>query len=153
MQSNLQETNQKVKMDAPLNCLFPAVAHLYNERMEPADNMLILYDGNCPICCNTVQFLKQKDRHNKLTFADINDPAALPPDLPIPPEELRRQIYAQLTNGKLIRGMEVIRAAYRQIGLGWLIAPTGWPLLRPLFDLLYRTVAKYRYKISRLFKQ
>ena len=30
-------------------------------------------------------------------------------------------------------GMAVFRLAYRAVGLGWLVAPTGWPLLRPLF--------------------
>ena len=65
--------------------------------------------------------------------------------------ELEQQIHAVLPDGTVIRRMEVIRAAYRKIGLGWLTAPTGWPLLRPLFDTLYAGVAKHRQTLSRVF--
>jgi len=40
--------------------------------------------------------------------------------------------------------MSVFRATYKAVGLGWLLAPTGWPVLKPLFDLIYRLFAKYR---------
>ena len=36
-------------------------------------------------------------------------------------------------------------------GLGWLVAPTGWPLLRPLFDRLYGGFARHRIGLGRLF--
>ena len=31
----------------------------------------------------------------------------------------------------------------------WLLAPTGWPVLRPLFDLAYRAFARVRPMLSR----
>ena len=67
-------------------------------------------------------------------------------------EELEKQIHAILPDGTVINRMDVIRAAYKEVGLGWISAPTGWPILRPLFDALYGVVAKYRLSISRLLK-
>jgi predicted DCC family thiol-disulfide oxidoreductase YuxK len=40
--------------------------------------------------------------------------------------------------------MDVFRRAYASVGLGWLVAPTGWPLVRPVFDKAYTWFARYR---------
>lgn len=111
----------------------------------------ILYDGDCPLCISKVKFLKQRDKHARLEFCDIREKGFMP-EISISMETLSKQIHAVLRDGTIIQGMDVIRAAYREIGLGWLIAPTGWPLLRPFFDLLYAGVAKYRLQISRIFR-
>ncbi len=66
--------------------------------------------------------------------------------------QLEKQIHAILPDGSLVSRMDVIREAYRAIDLYWLIAPTGWPILRPLFDWLYDFVAKHRMPISRFFR-
>lgn len=65
---------------------------------------------------------------------------------------LEKSIHAVLADGRIVSGMDAIRAAYRAIGLGWLVAPTGWPLLRPFFDGLYSRVARNRQAISRFFQ-
>jgi len=40
--------------------------------------------------------------------------------------------------------MEVFRRAYGAVGLGWLLAPSRWPLLGRLFDAAYRWFARNR---------
>ena len=121
--------------------------------MKRSDKLLILYDGNCPICCAKRDFLQRRDRQNKLAFADIrsNDFPAL--EIPVSMEMLEKEIYSITPDGQILRAMEVIRAAYAEIGIGWLISPTGWPLLRPLFDRLYQLVARNRLRISNLIKK
>lgn len=114
--------------------------------------MRIFYDGNCPLCCRKRDFLKQRDRNNKLLFSDIRDDRFQPEEIGVSFEELEKQIYALLKDGSIVKRMDVIREAYRELGMGWLIAPTGWPFFRPLFDALYLLVAKYRMTLSRLFK-
>jgi predicted DCC family thiol-disulfide oxidoreductase YuxK len=47
--------------------------------------------------------------------------------------------------------VETFRQAYRAVGLGWVLAPTGWPLLRPAFDALYRIFARHRVRMGRVF--
>jgi predicted DCC family thiol-disulfide oxidoreductase YuxK len=114
--------------------------------------MLILYDGHCPICCKKTDFLKKRDHNERLSFANIRAQGFNPQETGVSFEQLEKQIHALLPDGTVISRMEVIRAAYGEIGLGWLIAPTGWPLLRPLFDRLYGFVARNRLKISRFFQ-
>ena len=41
--------------------------------------------------------------------------------------------------------------AYRAVGLGWLLAPAGWPVLGWFFDGLYAVFARYRVRLRRLF--
>ena len=120
--------------------------------MSSSPPIRILYDGNCPICCRKVNFLKKRDHEGKLCFSDIQITANLPVQTGIPMEQLEKQIHAVLPDGTIINRMDVIRAAYQETGLGWLAAPTGWPVLRPVFDALYGLVAKYRQAISRLWR-
>jgi predicted DCC family thiol-disulfide oxidoreductase YuxK len=57
-------------------------------------------------------------------------------------------IHGVLEDGTLVTGMEVFRGAYRAVGLGWVLAPTGWTLFRPFFDLLYRSFARHRLRLT-----
>lgn len=63
-------------------------------------------------------------------------------------EEVMGEIHGVLPTGALVTGMEVFRRAYRAVGLGWLLAPTGWPILRPMFDALYRWFARNRLRLT-----
>lgn len=109
----------------------------------------LLYDGLCPICTREVSWLFYKNKHGRLGFEDISrrdfNPARYGKTL----AELMAEIHGVYPDGRLVKGMGVFRAAYRAIGLGWLLAPTGWPLLKPLFDGLYRLFAKYRPRLFR----
>lgn len=119
----------------------------------PNENTIrILYDGSCPICCGKVKFLKKRDAKGKFSFSDIRAADFQPLEIGISMEVLEKQIHAVMPDGSVISRMEVIRAAYREIGLGWLASPTGWPILRPLFDRLYEQIAKNRKSISRFFQ-
>jgi predicted DCC family thiol-disulfide oxidoreductase YuxK len=149
----LQNTYRCVKNDGfiyPLS--FQPVQVHDSSAMDPTKPIQILYDGDCPICVRKVKFLKHRDKQTRLSFINIREHESETHALKIPSEILVKQIHAVLPDGKLISRMDVIRAAYREIGLGWLIAPTGWPLLRPLFDTLYTFVAKHRILISRYFR-
>lgn len=117
--------------------------------MLRSDKMLILYDGNCPICCAKRDFLQRRDQREKLAFADIRSADFQGLEIPVSIDRLEREIHSIRPGGQILRGMEVIRAAYHEIGLGWLAKPTGWPLFRPLFDRLYTFVARNRIYISK----
>ncbi|HEY5653353.1 MAG TPA: DUF393 domain-containing protein [Pontiella sp.] len=119
--------------------------------MNSSEQLLILFDGDCPICQRKIHFLKCRDKQHRLSFSDIRSASFLPPE-DISLLQMEAQIYAIAPNGKILSGMEVIRAAHQQIGVGWLSAFTGWPILRPIFDFLYRLMAQNRRTISRFFK-
>ena len=111
--------------------------------------MRILYDGDCPLCIRKIRFLQRRDHHGKLSFSDIRAKDFQSLETGLAMDVLEKQIHAILPDGQIISRMEVIRAAYREIGLGWLIAPTGWPVLKLVFDFLYGRVAKHRLRLSR----
>jgi predicted DCC family thiol-disulfide oxidoreductase YuxK len=112
--------------------------------------LTILYDGACPLCLREVHFLQGRDRERHcLTFVDIDDPAYDPGrHAGISYREAMGRIHAIDAQGAVLRDVAVFRRAYELIGLGWLYAPTGWPLVGPLAEALYRLWARLRLRFT-----
>ncbi|MBL7661272.1 DUF393 domain-containing protein [bacterium] len=110
----------------------------------------IFYDGACPLCSREMRFLMRKNTRGTLVFEDTTTADFDPQKYGIS-TDVNRVIHAALPDGSIVTGVEVFRRAYREIGLGWLLAPTGWPGLKSIFDLLYLIFAKNRKRISRFF--
>jgi predicted DCC family thiol-disulfide oxidoreductase YuxK len=66
-------------------------------------------------------------------------------------ERVVARLHGIEADGRVVEGMAAMRGAWRAVGLGWLIAPTGWPLVRYLFDGMYLVFARYRVPLGRLF--
>ncbi|MHB8522245.1 MAG: thiol-disulfide oxidoreductase DCC family protein [Limisphaerales bacterium] len=111
----------------------------------------LLYDGECPFCRREVRWLERLNRHGRLTFEDVSSPEFDPERYHASREELLGVIHGVFPDGRMVRKVEVFRQAYRAVGLGWLLAPTGWPMLRLVFDGLYSLFARYRIPLGRLF--
>lgn len=112
--------------------------------------LTLLYDESCPMCRLEIDNLKARNDKQLLQFVDASAPDFDASPYGIPQEELMRVIYAVKPDGSTVTGVEVLRLAYGAVGLGWLAAPTGWPVLKPVFDRLYLGVAGNRYRLSRL---
>lgn len=105
----------------------------------------VLYDGECPLCAREVAGLRRLDRgRGGIDFEDIAAPGFDPTRYGLDAAGVMARIHGVLPDGRVIEGMEVFRRAYSAVGLGWLLAPTAWPGLRPLFDALYRVFARNR---------
>ena len=65
-------------------------------------------------------------------------------------DALNAEIHAVRSDGTLIHGLRVLRLAYDEVGLGWVLRPTGFGPLRGLSDAGYRLFARHRQRISRL---
>ncbi|MCA9296295.1 MAG: DUF393 domain-containing protein [Phycisphaerales bacterium] len=111
----------------------------------------LLFDGECPYCVKEVRLLKRLDRYDHLVAEDIADASFDPSRYNRTFDQLMATMHGVYPDGTIVTGMNVFREAYRQVGFGWLLAPTGWPVLRPLFDALYRAFAKRRIRLGRLF--
>lgn len=111
--------------------------------------ILIIYDGDCPICCAKRDFLERRDKKGILEFSNIRKPGFEPPAPGIDFQTLETEIHCITADGRVLNGMDVIRAAYKAIGIGWIAAPTAWPVLKPIFDWIYAKVAGNRLKISK----
>ena len=49
----------------------------------------------------------------------------------------------------MLTGMEVFKACYERVGLGWVFAPVGWPVVGPLVEGAYRAFARVRTDLTR----
>ncbi|MDX5364174.1 MAG: DUF393 domain-containing protein [Pseudazoarcus pumilus] len=107
--------------------------------------LTIYYDHSCPLCRNEMTMLADRCQPGRVRLVDASA-ADFDNDTGVPTELLMKRIHARNAAGELITGMEVLRAAYRCAGLGWVMAPTAWPGLRPVFDRLYVLVADNRYR-------
>jgi predicted DCC family thiol-disulfide oxidoreductase YuxK len=61
---------------------------------------------------------------------------------------VHERIHGIAADGRIVEGVEVFRRAYSAVGLGWLLAPTRWPLVRPLAEAAYRVFARYRLRLT-----
>lgn len=111
----------------------------------------LLYDGECPLCRKEVAWLQCWNRRGRLAFEDVSSPEFDPARYGLTRNDVMAVIHAVLPDGRIVRRMEAFRHAYRAVGLGWLLAPTGWWPLRILFDWLYERFANNRMRLGGLF--
>ena len=104
----------------------------------------VLYDGDCPLCSREIAFLRRRDRAGRIAFEDIAAAGFDPARYGLDHEAVMGRIHGVLPDGSVIEDVEVFRRLYGAIGLGWLVAPTRWPVLCSLFDALYRVFARNR---------
>jgi len=116
--------------------------------LPDAAEITLLYDGDCPLCAREVALLRRLDRRGRLGFEDIAAPSFDAAARGRTQTELMARIHGVLPDGRLVEGMEVFRRAYAAVGLGWLLAPSRWPGLRPLFDVAYRAFARHRLRLT-----
>lgn len=111
--------------------------------------LTLLYDASCPVCRLEMDHLRERCTDGRLQFVDISGPGFDPSPYGATLEDMNAVIHGIAADGRTLRGVEVLRLAYAAAGLGWVLRPTGWPLLRPVFDVGYRVFARNRYGISR----
>ena len=117
--------------------------------MKGSWEVRVLYDGDCPLCSREIRFLERRDRgRGRIDFEDITGPDFDAHRYGLQPQQVMDRIHAVLPDGTVVEGVEVFRRAYSAVGLGWLMAPTRWPGLRPLLDWAYTVFAKYRLRLT-----
>jgi predicted DCC family thiol-disulfide oxidoreductase YuxK len=113
--------------------------------------LTLLYEEACPLCKLEIDNLKARNADGKLRFVDVSAPGFDPEAWGVPLADMLEAIHAVKDDGSIVRGVEVFRLAYGAVGLGWITRPTGWPLLKPLFDRAYVHLARNRHRVSEKF--
>ena len=114
-----------------------------------AAQLTLLFDGGCPLCVREVRFLERRDRVRRIRFVDIDAADYNPADHGgIGYREAMGRIHAIAADGTVLRDVAVFREAYRLIGLGWLYAPTRWPLIGAVVDRIYAIWAARRLQLT-----
>ena len=112
--------------------------------------LTLLYDAQCPVCSLEMDHLRERCSDGRLVFEDISQPGFDAARFGLSCEAVDAEIHGIRPDGSVIRGVEVLRLAYAAAGLGWVMRPTGWAPLRPVFDVGYRVFARHRRRISAL---
>lgn len=116
--------------------------------------LTLLYDANCAVCSLEMDHLRSRCEANgvagRLRFVDIAAPGFDPAPFGATLAALNAEIHGVWPDGSVIRGVPALRLAYAAAGIGWVLRPTGWPVLSPVFDAGYRVFARHRQTISRI---
>jgi len=116
--------------------------------------LILLFDGGCPLCRREVEGLQRRDRRlhgdqPRLAFCDIDRPDYDPADhAGITYRQAMGRIHGLTDDGRVLRDLAVFRQAYALVGLGWLYAATRLPILGPLADGFYGLWAGQRLRLT-----
>lgn len=111
----------------------------------------IFYDGLCPLCLREMQHLQRLDRTQRLDLQDINAADFAERFPHIDPVQADRILHGELTDGRLLYGLDVTVLAWRLVGRGRWVSFLRWPLIRPVADRVYLFFARHRHRISGWF--
>ena len=111
--------------------------------------LTIFFDGGCPLCKREVDFLQSKNQEGALSFIDINtSDFYLDLRYGITYKQAMERIHALKSDGSVIKDIKVFQEAYTLIGLGWIYAPTKFPIFDKFIEFIYGIWAKYRLKLT-----
>jgi len=116
----------------------------------PEGRFTLPYDGECPFCRREVAWPRRRDRGGNLALEDIADPGFDPAQYGLTRKGGMGVLHCILPDGRVVRRVEAIRQAYRAVGLGWVVAPTRWPVVRWVLDGMYGIFARNRIRWGRL---
>ena len=106
--------------------------------------LTLFFDANCPVCRTEMAALRQRDAAGRLRFEDVRaDGFAVPAGTSL--DHMLSSLHGRTADGQLVAGVATLRLAYRAVGLGWLVAPTAWPLLRGPSERAYLWFARHRF--------
>ncbi len=111
----------------------------------------IYYDGLCPLCLREMQHLQRLDRTQQLDLQDINAADFAERFPHIDRMQADRILHGELTDGRLLYGLDVTVLAWRLVGRGRWVSFLRWPLIRPVADRVYLFFARHRHRISGWF--
>ncbi len=108
----------------------------------------VFHDGACPLCAREMRWLRRLDRHQRIRFTDISDPAFDPASTGLTFETLMARIHGRLPDGPVIEGVEVFRQLYAAAGFAKLAAFSRWPGVAQVMSAGYWLFAKNRLRLT-----
>ena len=117
--------------------------------IKKAHELVVFYDGECPLCAREMQHLKRKDHWGRIHLVAIQS------------EEMRlyshidthaahKVLHGQLASGRGITGLDVTHKAWSLVGYGYVTGILRAPLVRPVADRFYNVFARHRHRIAAL---
>ncbi|MFT5130075.1 MAG: putative DCC family thiol-disulfide oxidoreductase YuxK [Rhodothermales bacterium] len=95
------------------------------ETMNTIDSdaqLVIFYDGQCPLCSREVSHYARRDRHNVLRLVDIAEPSFDAVAEGVDPLLVHARFHVRLADGQLTTGVDAFAAIWEALEI--------WPLAR-----------------------
>ncbi len=112
----------------------------------PADKTIVLFDGDCGFCTQSVGFLLDHDPTDRFRFAPQRSEAGR--------EILANHGIAEtieslvlIDNGKVFAHSSAVLRLAKRLPWPWKLLAAGWIVPKPIRDVAYRFVAKHRRKL------
>lgn len=107
---------------------------------------IVLFDGVCTLCNSSVQFVIRHDKEGRFRFAALDGPVAvaLLEGHALPGKELDSVVY--LRQGKAYTRSSAALHIAADLGGVWSMLSVFLLVPRPLRNLVYDVIAKYRYR-------
>lgn len=110
--------------------------------------LTVFFDGACAICDREIALMRRLDRRGRLSFFDFSQPDFAPTSINISPTELGRIIHARWGDGTVITGVDVFRAMWEAVGLGFLARLSRLSFVEPLVLNAYAWFARNRLRLT-----
>lgn len=126
-----------------------AVAPLPSPEERPGADVVI-YDGNCRFCDGQVRRLHQWDGRHRLAFLSLHDPQIAEKYPFLDHDQLMKAMVVVDGKGRRYAGAGAVRYLSRRLPCLWPLVPVlHIPGSFPLWRMLYRQVARSRYRWGR----
>jgi predicted DCC family thiol-disulfide oxidoreductase YuxK len=112
--------------------------------------LTLFFDGGCPLCAAEINQLRKRDRHQKIAFEDIFALDFKERFPYIDQVEADKVLHGELSDGRLIFGLDVTCLAWTLVGKSRWVRLLRWPVVKSISDVLYTFFARHRHRISRL---
>lgn len=110
---------------------------------------VLIFDGQCRICRGQVERLALWDGKGRLAFLSLHDPVVAERYPDLSHDYLMTNMVLVDRQGRRHAGAEAMRYLSRHLPRLWILAPLlHIPFSLPLWQWLYRQVARRRYRIG-----
>ena len=110
---------------------------------------MVIYDGACRLCQETIGWLERLDKRGRLTYLPFQDPriADFYPDLS--QRELEKHVHVIDNHGERHKGAGAVRYLARRIPALWGLVPLVYlPGSMPVWRWLYNQIARRRHMLD-----
>ncbi len=111
------------------------------------ENLIVWYDGVCPLCVREIALMRRLDRAGRINFVDANDPTA---SCPLDRTLLLARFHAS-EDGIMLSGAAAFAAMWRAIPM---LRPLGLiarnPNILALLENAYRLFLRIRPRVQRM---
>ena len=107
---------------------------------------ILLFDGICNLCNDSVQFILKKDQKEQFLFASLQSDAAEKLLLQYKEKKIGMDSIVLIEDGKVYQKSAAVLKICRHLNWPWRIFLVGGYLPKSLTDKLYDLIAKNRYR-------